>query len=263
MKAKTTGMYLLIALAGAVTVAFVLIRSLPVEAVYPFERARSVFVRRVWSRVEGMIKGAAASAENVRLRREVAALALVRSDYDRLAQENQRLRNALGYAAKTPGAWVPAAVISREGGAAAARNTIRVDKGSLAGVREGAVVTVPEGLVGRVTLVTPHTSEVLLATDPSLKVACEVEVDGAGNVFGILSGGSDELLSIRHLRGAESIPPRSRVFTSGLGGVFPKGIEIGALLEVIKDGNGPAYKGEVLPRVEYSMLEDVFIRREK
>jgi 3-dehydroquinate synthetase len=62
-----------------------------------------------------------------------------------LAQENQRLRNALGYAAKTPGAWVPAAVISREGGAAAARNTIRVDKGSLAGVREGAVVTVPEG----------------------------------------------------------------------------------------------------------------------
>jgi cell shape-determining protein MreC len=53
------------------------------------------------------------------------------------------------------------------------------------------------------------------------------------------------------------------VLTSGLGGSFPKGIEVGSMLEVQKDGNGPAYKGEVLPRVEYSILEDVFIRCEK
>lgn len=254
---------MLIALAGAVALVFALFRPVAVEAAYPFERARSVFVRRVWSKVRGVFNAAEASEENVRLRREVAALAMVRSESDRLAQENARLRRALGYTRKNPGSWVPAVVISKDGGAAAARRTIRVDKGSLAGVREGAVVAVPEGLVGKVTLVTPHTSEVLLVTDPSLKVACEVEIDGEPSARGILSGGGDDLLVLRYLRGAGGIPPRSRVLTSGLGGVFPKGIEVGALLEVLKDGNGPAYKGEVLPRVEYSMLEDVFIRREK
>jgi rod shape-determining protein MreC len=263
VKAKTTGTYVLIALVGAVTLSLVLFRSLAVEAAYPFERARLFFSRSVWSRVTGMFNGASASAENIMLRREVAALALVRSDSDRLAQENARLRRALGYAEKNRGSWIPAAVLSRNGGAAGSRQTIRVDKGSLAGIREGAVVSVPEGLVGKVVLVTPHTSEVLLVTDPSLKVACEICVDEETKVRGILSGGSDDVLLLKHLRGAENVPARSVVLTSGLGGSFPKGIEVGSLLEVQKDANGPAYKGEVLPRVEYSILEDVFIRCEK
>jgi rod shape-determining protein MreC len=51
--------------------------------------------------------------------------------------------------------------------------------------------------------------------------------------------------------------------TSGLGGVFPKGLEIGTLLDVRRDEKGLAREGEVLPSVDFSMLEDVFIRREK
>lgn len=238
-------------------------RSFAVEAAYPAERAKQAFARRVWTRITGFFDGAAARAENVRLRREVAALSMLRTDIDRLETENARLRQALEYQAKSPGRWLAAGVLSARGGAAAVHDTLRVDKGSLAGVCKGAVVMVPDGLVGRVTSVTPHTAEVTLVTDGSLKVACEVEVAGGVRPKGILCGGSDGTLSLRHLADMAEVPPRSRVLTSGLGGIFPKGIEVGTLLDIRKDSGGLACEGEVLPAVDYSTLEDVFIRHAK
>ena len=144
-------------------------------------------------------------------------------------------------------------------GAAAVGDRIRVDRGSIAGVTDGAVVVVPEGLVGRVTLVTPHTAEVTLVTDASVKVACEVETVGE-KLRGILSGGGEDLLVLRHLSEAIETPPRARVMTSGRGGVFPRGIEVGTMLGVKRGADGLSLEGEVLPSVDYSTLEDVFIR---
>lgn len=197
--------------------------------------------------------------ENARLRRELSALALVRGDAERLATENARLRRALDYVARQPEEWLPAAVLSTDGGAGV-RDTLRVSRGSLSGVREGAVVVVPEGLVGRVVSVTPHTAEVLLLTDPSMKVACEAK-SRTGVVRGILSGGTSDRLVLRHLRSAAEALPQAKVVTSGLGGVFPRGLEVGTLLAV---SNGVRNaEGEVRPKVDYSTLEDVFIRRDR
>ena len=124
----------------------------------------------------------------------------------------------------------------------------------------------PEGLVGQVVAVTPHTSEVLLVTDPSLQVACTVE--GSERIRGILSGGTGDVLLMRHLKAGAEIAPESRVLTSGLGGVFPAGIPVGTF---ISEGNGRdaagrhagglEREGKVRPAVDFTLLEDVFIRR--
>ena len=262
MKARTTGTYLIIAAAAAMTAVVCFWRPAAVEAAYPAEKAKRAFADRVWTRITGVFRASAASAENVRLRREVASLALLRSDVERLEVENARLRRALEYTAKAPEVWLAAAVLSEGGGAVSARKTIRTDKGSLAGVKDGAVVMVPEGVVGRVLSVTPHTSEVLLVTDPSLKVACAVETP-SGEVRGILSGGTDDLLVLKYISSAAEVPPRSAVLTSGLGGVFPRGLPVGTLLG-IREGSGVSARvGEVLPSVDFATLRDVFIRREK
>jgi rod shape-determining protein MreC len=71
------------------------------------------------------------------------------------------------------------------------------------------------------------------------------------------------MLVLRHLSGAAEVPPRARVLTSGRGGVFPRGIEVGTLLGVHADAEGLAREGEVLPHVDFTTLEDVFIRRGK
>ena len=249
------------ALATAGVVAFAFSRATAIEAAYPVERARLSLRDRVVSRVRGCFRGMETAAENVRLRREVASLAMVRGDCERLEMENDRLRAALEYTRRAKGRWLAARVLSENGGAAGARRTIRVDRGSLSGIAPGAVVAAPEGLVGKVVYVTPHTSEVLLVADPSLKVSCVVE--GPRGVKGILSGGTDDMLVLRHFTVGVEVPPKSRVFTSGLGGVFPGGIPVGTLLDVRRDAGELASEGDVLPAVDFSMLEDVFIRDEK
>ena len=95
-----------------------------------------------------------------------------------------------------------------------------------------------------------------------LEVARSQEADSSSPLRGIVSGGTDELLVVRHLTPAGHVAPRARVVTSGLGGVFPKGLEIGTLLDLREDETGLVREGEVLPSVDYPSLEDVFIRRE-
>ena len=219
------------------------------EIVYPVERA----VR--------FLRGVSADAENARLRREIAGLSLLRGDLERLQAENARLRKALGYRAGRFEDWISAEVLSSAGGASVTHRSIRVDRGSLDGVKNGAVVAVPEGLVGRVLCVSPHTAEVALLTDPSVKVSCEVVGSGAKGAYGILSGGGADGLLNRYLDSANGVRPQARVLTSGLGGVFPRGLEVGTLLMVTNGVHG--VEGEVLPRVDCSMLEGVFIRRDQ
>lgn len=257
MKSRKTASILSLGMALAGTLVLVLVRSSAVEAAYPVERAARGFRTRVVSRLVGLWRGAAAEAENVGLRREVAALEVLRTDLARLEDENARLRQALGYAQREPGEWLAAGVLSRGGGAAGVRDILRADKGSLDGVAVGAVVTVPAGLVGRVTSVSPHTAEVTLITDPSVRVSCEI---GSG-ASGILSGGGDGFLLLRHLIGADGIRLPAEVVTSGRGGVFPRGIRVGVLQRVGRDAQGTT--GALMPAVGFPSLEDVFIRRGK
>ncbi len=263
MKPRATGSVIVGVCAAVGALVLVACPAVAVEAVYPVEHAKRAFVTRVWSRVKGFFRGSSAAAENVRLRREVDALAILRGDVERLEAENARLRRGLSLVEKAPETWLAAGVLARVGGATGACDGLRVDRGSLAGVAKGAVVAVPEGLVGRVVSVTPHTSLVAPLTDPAVKAHCRVE--GDGRVRGILSGGTEDALVLRSLQGSlsgASPVARARVFTSGLGGVFPPGLVIGTWIQLNTNANS-VVTGEVLPAVEFSTLEEVFIRRAK
>lgn len=267
MKANRRSTFTAIAIAAVGVLFFAVSRSAPAELSYPFQRVKLFFTRRVAARISGLWRGSAAMAENRSLRREIDALAMDRAEYARVLAENDRLRKALDFAEAHPGRWVAAEVLSHGGGAAGVMDVIRVSKGSLAGVRVGAVVETPAGLVGRVASVSLHTSEVLLVTDPALRVSCFIA--GQQQTHGILSGGGPDSLTIRHLRSAAGVSPGAKVYTSGLGGVFPGGIEVGTFMSVRRrgdspEGNGAAgleSEGEVRPSVDFEALEDVFIRR--
>ena len=261
MKSRSTGTILIFALAAAGVLALIVFRAIAVEAVYPAERMRLFFSRSVGARIRGLFRGAVAETENAALRREVAALPVLQADVARLEIENARLRRALDYVAHRPETWISAEVLSSGWIAARARDFVRVGKGTADGVRTGAVVVAPQGLVGLVTAVTPHTAEVTLVTDPSLMVACEVEARSGAVLCGILCGGSEEALVLRHLRQGDRVRTGARVRTSGRGGVFPRGLEIGSF-QPVTNGLSVA-EGLVRPSVGFETLEDVFIRRDK
>ena len=261
MKAKTNGTVVIVALAMIGSLVFAFCRPAAVEAVRPVEKAGRSFSQGVSNFFSGLWNGVRAQSENVRLKARVEELEMECAELRRLEVVNQRLSEALGYMKKTPGKWKPAAVLSSGGGAAGGGRVLRVDKGSGDGVRQGSVVAAPAGLVGLVVRVTAHTSDVLLVSDPTLKVSCVIE--GAPGVFGILSGGTSEILVLRHLNATAQVAPGARVLTSGRGGVFPGGIPVGTLLSCAANAGGPAKEGEVQPAVDFSTLEDVFIRHEE
>lgn len=262
------------------------------EAVYPVENGANWISRHVGSRIKSLFAGSSAFSENERLRKEVACLRMACAEFARVTDENKRLRGMLGL--DGPGdsvpfstnRWICARVLSR-GAAAGNPCVLRLGRGSLAGVKRGAVVAVPEGLVGRIANVTPNTSELRLITDPSTRIACEVELGGEPGAHdgaqpsrlahGILYGrghspvASTETsilyivhpLRVRNVERQTVLPQRAKIITSGLGGVFPRGLTVGFLIDGAHgDETNLEQEGDVEPAVDFLSLENVFIRRE-
>ena len=255
------------------------------EAVYPIENGTNWFSRHVVKRFKALFASDSVYVENDRLRTEVASLQMACAENARTEAENARLRGLLGLdgsegsARFSTNAWICAPIISR-GAASGNPCLLRLGRGSLAGVKPGAVVAVPEGLVGRIGNVTPNTSELRLLTDPSMRIACDVELDDddaeSPAVHGILSGrglspvAATEAsilyivppLRIQNVARQPTLPPRARIITSGLGGVFPRGLLVGFLIDGAHgDETNLEQEGDVEPAVDFLSLENVFIRR--
>lgn len=263
MKKKITGAKVAAVVITAVVVCFVLVPSVPVFLIVPFERVALYVRRTVGPGVRGAFHGALANAENVRLRREVALLTLERDSALRLREENERLRRTMGYFARRPEKWLAAAVLSSSGGASGVSRTIRVNCGTEQGVVRGAPVAVADGLVGRVVEAHARSAVVALLTDPAVKVSCRMKSPDGGVLYGIVAGGTEELLSLSRLSGPSVAPSGTRVVTSGLGGVYPEGIEVGTLVALRWNANGLLEDASLRPAVDFSQLEDVYIRCEK
>lgn len=251
------------------------------EAVYPVENGSHWFAHGPWARFKAVFRPARTAAENETLKREVASLKMLQGEVSRLVAENARLRSQLGlgsHDALPTNSWICAPVLS-QGGVAGVNGLIRIGRGQLDGVTKDAAVAVPEGLVGRVEQVSPRTADVRLITDPRVNVACAIETADPTlpPVLGILSGGGTSsrtvgthVLYFAHPFHAHHLPRRPRlaegakIVTSGLGGIFPRGLAIGTLMdEQGEDEENLEREGRVQPAVDFPSLEYVFIRREK
>lgn len=176
-----------------------------------------------------------------------------------MERENTRLRGLLAYRIEngnTAGRTLPAQVIGRDPGNWFAM--IRINRGSEDGVSKDMPVILPAGLVGRTYVVGRHTSDVLLITDPRSGVGGLVqETRTAGVVKGVFQGTS--ALRMSYLSKDASIKKGQVVVTSGLGGLFPKGIPIGRITAVQREPSGMTKTADVVPAVDLNHLEDVLV----
>ena len=275
MKGRT-GIIIAAAALGAVALVLFGVRGTAAEAVYPVENGRNWFSRHIGTRVRGIFTRMDLAAENRRLKEENAALRMELSVRDSRRDDAEKRVAGHGLPATN---WISAPVLSRNG-TTGVNGYLRVGKGSLAGVKAGSPVAVPEGLVGRVFSVTPHTCDVRLISDPSMRVACEIEPPDPsdGPIYGILYGGGATCVAaeadasvlyfinpfrIRHLQQQPELPPRTKIVTSGLGGIFPRGLVVGFLLDGPHvDETRLEREGDVVSAVDFPSLEYVFIRHE-
>lgn len=172
-----------------------------------------------------------------------------------LESENNRLRNALGYQNKKLFQLMPARIIARD--ASTWYRKIVIDRGAAELIKPDMAVLTPEGLIGKTTAVSEHSSEVVLIADETCRVSATVE-GAQGIVQGERATGTGiPVIGLGFLSKQASLTPGMNVQTSGVGGVFPSGVSIGQISE-FKVGPLNGY-ATIKPAVDLSSIEDVFV----
>ncbi|HTX55212.1 MAG TPA: rod shape-determining protein MreC [Candidatus Baltobacteraceae bacterium] len=192
--------------------------------------------------------------ENLQLRREAAIRERRVSQLEEQALETQRLQGLLAIRDASRADFLAARVVGRD--TSNWFKTILIDRGSSAGIRRNLPVIAPDGLVGRVFEVTPTLSKVQLLTDPVSAAGGLVQrTRVAGIVFGNLEAG----LVVRYLPQLADVAVGDEMITSGLGGVFPKGIPVGRVVAVERRSGALFQEATLQPKVDLSRLEEVLI----
>jgi rod shape-determining protein MreC len=175
---------------------------------------------------------------------------------EEVEQENQRLRELLAFRQRLAGEMQPAAVVGRD--ATGLARTLTIDRGERDGVVKGAAVLAPGGIVGQVFLASAHAARVLLITDHNSGVDAIVQRTRAR---GIVEGTVTEGCGLKFVKRTEDLQPGDVVVTSGVDGIFPRGLPIGQLTSVDKRGQGLFQYAAVRPFVDFDRLEEVLVTR--
>lgn len=210
------------------------------------------------------------------LQRQTELLAAARARYDgvvaqrdsavlaatflpELRSENERLRELLGLSTRLDGGYVSAEILHQP----EPTNPLSfvVSAGRREGVRPLSAVVSPEGLVGLVATVDEHTSIVLSWAHPEFR-ASAIATDGS--VVGIAAPHGAEgpgvwLLELQGVLYRQQVPEGTVIVTSGLGGVFPRGIPIGTVVGPAAEEKGWGRTYLVRPTVHPAALSHVMI----
>lgn len=229
------------------------------EAIAPVQSVLSGFSRKVRESVKSIRGIGGLLAENQKMAEELAHLRSEVRDLKALEQENTDLRAQLQFARRADFRLIPAEVISRD--ITGWWQTVRLGKGSADDVTLNTAVVTMDGLVGRTTDLSLHTADVLLLSDPGCKVSAQIARTGS---FGIVSGrgasaSGQVVCQMSFINKNTPILAGDEVVTSGLGGVFPKGLLVGYVDQVHTDESGLFQRADVIPKADVGALSYVFV----
>jgi rod shape-determining protein MreC len=134
--------------------------------------------------------------------------------------------------------------------------TIIIDKGKDDGVGKGMAVVIPEGIAGQIMDVSSRYSKVLLIIDPNSAVDVMVQRTRAR---GIIKGGPAGRCHIKYVLRKQDVSVGDQIISSGLDGVFPKGLAVGHVSGVIKRNSGIFQEVTVTPHIDFEKLEEVLV----
>jgi rod shape-determining protein MreC len=214
-------------------------------------------------------RGAYLTAEREELRRDTLALAAAR--VPTLEADNDRLRQILGLGSKLQWGFIPAQALQGRG--RADDFTITLSAGSRAGIRERSLVVAPEGVVGMVQTVDPTMSLAILFAHPDFRVSA---MSADGSAFGIVQphiAGTASLnpsqtgylqserwlLELRGVPFRSTLKPGAVVYSSGLGGIYPRGIPVGSVIGEIKTTEAWARTYLLRPSVNPAEISSVMV----
>ena len=139
-----------------------------------------------------------------------------------------------------------------------------LNEGSMNGVKVNMAVLTSKGLIGKIVQTTPYTSQVeLLSTNNTNYRVSAVIANKKTEAFGLIEGFDPKRseLVLKRIDSSLAVKKGDKVTTSGLGGIFPKGILIGEVTKVSTDDYGLTKLAYVKPAADFSMLDHVVIAK--
>ena len=230
-----------------------LVRLWAVTAVTPLENAvvgATRGVAQVWSDYLYLRN---VRTQNQQLRDELQRLRLEQVRLAEDAGQARRLQALLGFKEQFISQTLPAQVISTTGSEFS--RGLYLDKGAHEGVKPDMPVITPQGIVGKIYRVYPHSSLVLVINDPTSGAGVILE---RSRLQGVLQGTPEGETVLHNIMSDESVQPGDQVLTSGGDRIYPKGLPVGTVAKV-SPGRELFWNIRVRPAARLDRLEEVLI----
>lgn len=186
---------------------------------------------------------------NAELKAQLAAMT-------ELKLENERLNQLFAFKQKTKMDLLAAKVIGRD--LSSDHATITIDRGSVDGIKPMQAVMTIEGAVGYVFRVQKSTARIMLITDRYAVVDGIVQRSRAR---GLVEGKSMDACLLKYVNKSADVVTGDLIVTSGLDGIFPKGLPIAMVELVNKKAYTVTLDVELKPVVNPNKVEELFVVR--
>jgi rod shape-determining protein MreC len=227
------------------------------KVIAPFLSSGSGIKKQLTSVTGGLQTLEELERDNASLKVENRSLKATNQALRDVEHEVNRLRQALNYRERSLFRLVPAEILARD--SSTWWRTITINRGKNDKIEPDQPVVTDEGLVGKTATVGDNVTIVLLISDENCKVACSVEGTREQGIAAgeRVVGGVTPMLELNFLSKQANINAGAKIYTSGVGGVFPSGLLVGVVQSFkARELDGQA---RVTPAVDLSHLEDVFV----
>ncbi|MBI4829621.1 MAG: rod shape-determining protein MreC [Nitrospinae bacterium] len=225
-----------------------------VAIVAPFQNLAGWTVGKVFAVWDSYLYLVNVKDENQRLRLAVDRLAFENTLLTERFKSYQRIEELLAFPRLDTLPFEAARVIGRD--TTGRVRMIFLNKGSAHGVARDMPALTHRGLVGRVTLVSATACKVLLITD--VRSAVDAVAQESRDAM-VASGANRDTLEARYLLANAQVAEGERVLSSGLGGVYPKGLLIGALTGIRREDDSLFVEARIRPTADLDRIEETLI----
>jgi len=228
--------------------------ALVMEICSPFQKGSTFVIKTVQGTFQRYVFLINLEEENRMLKQKIAQLQEQNHRMKEMKLANERLRELLQFREKNSSSMIGAEVIGQD--PSSWFKSVTIDKGERDGVKKGMAVISSAGVIGQILKTASHYAIVLLLTDYNSAIDSIVQRTRAK---AIVEGKGENRCQLKYLLRADEVVVGDVVVTSGLGGNFPKGLMIGEVKKVDKKGHGVFQYAELVPSVDLTQLEEVFV----
>lgn len=229
-------------------------RGLVMAALAPVQMAAARMASGAGSVVEDYLDLVGVRQENARLRAELAREQTQQARVAELEVENRHLSDLLELKQALALKAAAANVIGAD--ASGLARSVVLAGGADQGFAPGMAVLSTAGVVGKTIAVGPSSSRVLLIDDHNSALDA---FDQRSRVRGIIAGVVEDGLVMKYVDRSEDVKPGDTIVTSGLDGIFPRGLLVGEVTAVRREGPGLFLTVEVAPAADFHRLEQVLV----